>query len=109
MLSAKNSAARASVSVAVGVHAQAMCVRLAQLLGEGVVKEVTAAALRLALVEERLASGSEMRPPPAVAGDGALLPRLIGDDDNGKAADAQDEIIVQNGGVPERMPVASWA
>ena len=37
------------------------------------------------------------------------MARLIGDDEDGKAADAQDEIIIQNGGAPEAMRVVSWA
>ena len=44
VLSAKNSATRASVSAAVGVHVQAMCVKLAQLLGEEGAEKVKGAA-----------------------------------------------------------------
>ena len=60
MLSGKNGATRASVSAAVGVHAAAMHMKLVQLLGEGGAEKVKGAALRLALVEEWLASGSDM-------------------------------------------------
>ena len=37
------------------------------------------------------------------------MPRLIGYDDDGKAAHARDEIIIRNGGAREAMHVASWA
>ena len=95
VLSAKKSATRASLFAAAGVHVQAMCVKLAQLLGEGGAEKLKAAALRFALVEEWPASGSEVRPPPALAVDDVLVPKLMGYDEDGKAADAQDEIRIQ--------------
>ena len=36
------------------------------------------------------------------------MPRLVGYDDDGKAADTQNDIIIQNVGAPEVMRVASW-
>ena len=95
MLAAKKVASRASIAAAVGVHVIAMCVKLATLLGEQGIEKLKGQALRLALVEEWLASGSEVRPPPALAGDCASLPKLIGYGDDGKATDAQDEMILQ--------------
>ena len=43
--SAKKGATRATVSAAVGVHVTAMCVKLAQLLGEGGAEQVKAAGM----------------------------------------------------------------
>ena len=44
VLGAKSGATRASLSAAIGVHATAMCVKLAMLLGEGGTEKVQAAA-----------------------------------------------------------------
>ena len=97
MLEAKSGATCASLSLAIGVHVTAICVRLAKLLGEarkGTEKVQVAASKHFPGVVEWPTAAADSGTTSALAEDD-VLPKVIHYDADGQPIDAQVETFKQ--------------